>query len=128
MANQEPNAVELAGVRFQIGMYEDALANDPTDTESLRFLAHAYGVVGRGQERLVADQTLARLIPRDPRTHYNLACSHALLGQPDEAIAALESACGLGFSDSVLLRRDHELDSLREDPRFEAIERLIAEE
>jgi SAM-dependent methyltransferase len=68
---------------------------------------------------------LARLTPRDPRAHYNLACSHALLGQPEEAIAALEQACGLGFRDSVLLRRDNELDSLREDPRFQAIERLV---
>jgi len=128
MATTEPNAIELAGLRFQISMHEEALAGDPDDVEALRFLAHAYGLVGRVDERLTTDQKLTRLTPRDARAHYNLACSHALLGHADEAIQALESACGLGFADSVLLRRDHELDSLRSDPRFLAIERLIADE
>ena len=121
-------SIKLAGLRFQIGMYEEALHADPDDAEALRFLAHAYGAVGKGEARLDTDRHLARLTPRDPRAHYNLACSHALLGQPEEAIAALEEACGLGFRDSVLLRRDNELDSLREDPRFVAIERLIENE
>ena len=125
MAAEEPSAIELAGLRFQISMYEEALERDPTDVDALRFLAHAYGLVGRGSERLAADEKLTRLTPKDPRVHYNLACSHALLGHADDAIASLKSACGLGFSDAVLLRRDHELDSLREDPRFVAIERLI---
>ena len=120
--------IEQAGLRFQIGMFEVALESDADDTEALRFLAHAYGAVGRHAERLQADQRLTALLPRDPRAYYNLACSHALMGQGDEAIAALEQACGLGFSDPVLLRRDDELDSLREDPRFQAIERLIEED
>ena len=128
MATTEPNAIELAGLRFQIAMYEEALEVDPSDVEALRFLAHAYGVVGRASERLFADEKLTLLTPRDPRAHYNLACSHALLGHADAAITALESACGLGFCDAVLLRRDHELDSLRQDPRFLAVERLISDE
>ena len=120
--------IEQAGLRFQIGMFEVALERDANDMEALRFLAHAYGSVGRHTDRLAADERLTALLPRDPRAHYNLACSHALLGQSDEAIAALEQACGLGFADPVLLRRDEELDSLREDPRFQAIERLVQED
>jgi tetratricopeptide (TPR) repeat protein len=125
---QTDQQIVEAGLRFQIGMSEVALERDANDTEALRFLAHAYGVAGRNAERLSADERLAALLPHDPRAHYNLACSHALVGHIDDAIAALEQACGLGFADPVLLRRDEELDSLREDPRFQAIERLIADE
>jgi len=119
------DSIEQAGIRFQIGMYEEALHADPDDAEALRFLAHAYGQIGKGEERLQTDQHLARLTPHDPRVHYNLACSHALLGETEKAITSLEDACGVGFRDAVLLRRDNELDSLRDDPRFIAIERLI---
>ena len=119
------DSIEQAGIRFQIGMYEEALHVDPDDAEALRFLAHAYGQIGKGEERLQTDEHLARLTPQDPRVHYNLACSHALLGQTEKAITSLEDACGVGFRDAVLLRRDNELDSLRDDPRFIAIERLI---
>ncbi|MEM8882945.1 MAG: tetratricopeptide repeat protein [Planctomycetota bacterium] len=121
MVKPEHDAIEMAGIRFQIGIFEEALERNPHDAESLRFLAHAYGQMERFEDRLAADQKLVELAPQDPRAHYNLACSFALAGRTDDAIEALEHACLLGFRDAVLLRKDHELDALREDPRFLAI-------
>jgi Flp pilus assembly protein TadD len=118
MVKEEHDEIELAGLRFQIGVFEQVLHDSPTDMEALRFLAHAYGAVGRLQERLRTDQRLSALAPRDPRSFYNLACSYALLDRTDDAIGALERAFQLGFRDAVLLRKDHELDPLREHPRF----------
>jgi Flp pilus assembly protein TadD len=125
MAAEEHGDIELAGIRFQIGIFEEALVANRGDTDALRFLAHAYTVVGRLADGLAADRRLVELLPRDPRVRYNLACSCALNGQPEEALAALAEACGLGFDDLTLLRKDKDLDSLREDPRFAAIEKRL---
>lgn len=118
--------LELAGIRFQIGIFEEALAANPNDTEALRYLAHAYGIVGRPEDGLAADRRLVELLPRDPRVRYNLACALALAGRTEEAFTALLEACELGFDDLALMRKDHDLDSLRGDERYLEVERMIA--
>lgn len=52
---------------------------------------------------------------------YNLACSYAKTGKPDEAIAWLEKSLNAGFRDADGLSRDDDLASLRGDKRFEAL-------
>ncbi|MHC4940987.1 MAG: TPR end-of-group domain-containing protein [Planctomycetota bacterium] len=125
MVKQEHDEIELAGLRFQIGVFEQVLASRPADAEALRFLAHAYGAVGRAEDRLEADRKLCELGPRDPRAFYNLACSLTILGRLEEAMDTLQHAFQLGFRDGVLLRKDHELDPLRDDPRFVALAALL---
>lgn len=122
---EAPSGLDLAGLRFQIGICEEVLRHSPGDTEALRFLAHAYFAVGRAEEGLAVDRRLAELLPRDARVRYNLACSCALLGRKEEAFERLREAAELGFDDLNLLRRDHDLDTLREDARFREIERLV---
>lgn len=120
-----PSGIDLAGLRFQIAIWEEVLLHSPADTEALRFLAHAYFAVGRKEDGLAVDRRLADLLPRDARVRYNLACSCALVGRKEEAFERLIEACELGFDDLNLLRRDHDLDTLREDARFREIERLV---
>jgi tetratricopeptide (TPR) repeat protein len=119
---EEPTGLDLAALRFQIGICEEVLRHSRDDTEALRFLAHAYFAVGRREEGLAADRRLAEILPRDARVRYNLACSCAILGRADEALASLREAVGLGFDDLKLLRRDKDLDPLRQDPRFRELE------
>jgi adenylate cyclase len=61
------------------------------------------------------------LRPADFDTLYNAACFHALAGEPTRALDLLERAVetGLGFRDWI--EHDSELDSLRDDPRFQAL-------
>jgi Flp pilus assembly protein TadD len=127
MAVGKPSPLELAGMRFQISILEEALRADPSDTETLRFLAHSYIGVGRLEDGLAADRRLVELLPTDPRVRYNLACSCALTDRVEEALEVLGEACALGFDDLALLRRDHDLDSVRGDPRYGQIERALAE-
>jgi len=126
MVLEEHNELELAGIRFQIGIFEEALHKDAGNTEALRYLSHAYSVVGRVEDALAADRRLVAKLPRDPRARYNLACSLALSGRRDDALTTLEQACDLGFDDVTLLEKDRDLDGLREDARFEAIRQRIS--
>ena len=57
--------------------------------------------------------------------HYNLACIAALRGRPEEAVAELEQAWAVGFSDVAWLLEDGDLASLRERPDFrQLVERM----
>lgn len=69
-----------------------------------------------------------RLILADPESGfskqsawYNIACIKAIEGKKDEALLALQSAVSEGFRDVGWARRDGDLKSLRDDPRFLAI-------
>ena len=119
--------LELAALRFQLGMWEEAVALDPNDTESLRNLARAFGSLGRTADCLKVDRRLVELLPRDARVRYNLACSCALAGLREEAIETLETACALGFDDLALLRRDVDLDPVRGLAAFRALETRISQ-
>jgi len=122
---EDLSPLELAGLRFQISIFEEALGAKPDDTEALRFLSHAYAGVGRLEDGLAADRRLVELLPEDARVRYNLACSCALTRRMDEAIHELEKACDLGFDDINLMRKDRDLDPLREDSRYQAIETAL---
>ncbi len=126
MVREEQGAIELAGIRFQVAIFEEALRRRPDDSEALRYLAHAYAVLGRKADGLEADRRLATILPRDARVRYNLACSLALNGMVDEAFACLDQALRLGFCDLVLARKDRDLDALRSDPRWDPWEQGVA--
>lgn len=53
-------------------------------------------------------------------TEYNLACIYALAGRKAEALDTFESAVKIGLSAYDHVRRDTDLDSIREEPRFKA--------
>jgi hypothetical protein len=52
---------------------------------------------------------------------YNLACCHALSGEKEAALRALERALALGFPDLAQPARDPDLVLLRDDPRFKKL-------
>ncbi|MFA0741558.1 MAG: hypothetical protein DFNUSKGM_001669 [Candidatus Fervidibacter sacchari] len=55
--------------------------------------------------------------------HYDLACYLALLGKREDALKALERALQLDASLKELAKKDDDLKSLRNDPRFEKLVR-----
>ena len=52
---------------------------------------------------------------------YNSACCHARLGNVEDGLAALKTALERGYDEYPAIRKDEEIASLREDPRFESI-------
>jgi len=104
-----------------ISFYEGILARSPNHVDVLQVLGLLYTETGDYEKGLEADQRLSIIRPTDPVALYNLACSHALLRQNDEALDALEQAVMLGFVDFEKVSSDPDLSSLHETDRFKSI-------
>ena len=106
---------------FEISFFEGLVRKDPNFVDALIPLAEAYTRKKLYAKGLRIDKRLARLCKDDPVVHYNLACSLALIGKKDEAFSALRRAIKLGYDDFDYLKRDSDLRSLRDDPRFKKL-------
>ncbi len=97
---------------------EGVLRRCPGHLPTMEALGDLYTKLGRIDEGLVIDESLTRADPRNPTYAYNLACSLALTGQKEQAIAALNRAVHLGYDDLEWLLKDDDLDSIRKHPHF----------
>src|SRR5688572_724759 len=52
---------------------------------------------GERQAAMELFQRSIERVPHDPLAHYNLACAHALLDQPEPALESLQKAIECGF-------------------------------
>jgi tetratricopeptide (TPR) repeat protein len=119
-------ALEALGLDFLAGILEVELGRHPGNLGALVELGHVYTRARRYEEGLEVDHELVRRFPDDPTTHYNLACSLALLGRSEAALEELERAVALGYDDREHLLADEDLVSLRGSPRFESLVRALA--
>ena len=121
---------EELGLRFEAGVYEEALRSIDWEHAStaeiglLVKLGDLYSRLEWIEKGLEVDRILVSLHPTEPIYHYNLACSHSLLGDLDQAFDALTRAIDLGYKDFRFLRTDKDLANLKRDQRFD---RLIDE-
>jgi tetratricopeptide (TPR) repeat protein len=111
----------LSQLDFDIDFFEKLLARNGDSIEVLRTLGELVAKKGDVRRALEIDRRLVALLPNDFLARYNLACSLALAGRPDEAIDSLSSAILLGYDDLAHLEVDPDLDSLRERPDFRAL-------
>jgi dienelactone hydrolase len=68
-------------------------------------------------ERLLTEAVRERQL-NNAVNHYNLACTQALLGQPDAALESLAAAIDRGWNAVKHMQEDADLASLRDKPRF----------
>ena len=109
---------EQTQLDFELDFYAGILQRHGGYTDVLRAHGNNLTLKGRYADGLEIDKRLIQLRPNDPLAHYNLACSYALLKRPDLAIRTLRRAVELGYRDFRYMREDHDLDSVRHDPRF----------
>ena len=69
----------------------------------------------------VIDQYL-ELRPNEPNMLYNKACAQALIGERDRAAESLHAAVEAGFTAFGHMRRDPDLESIRDHPMYIAID------
>ena len=117
--------LDRLGLDFLADFFAAQVARQPDHVDSLIDLGHVLTRLGRYDDGLRIDRHLVELLPEEPTVHYNLACSLALTGATDSALAALERCIELGYDDPEFLRGDEDLAALHGDPRFDAlVERL----
>ncbi len=109
---------EQSQLDFELDFFGQVLERDPFYVDALRVHGNNLAAKGYYSRTLQVDRRLVRLQPDCEVAWYNLACSYALMGMIDAAFSALQRALGLGYRRFSLLRRDPDLKSLRQDPRF----------
>jgi cytochrome c-type biogenesis protein CcmH/NrfG len=125
-ANSKPlTRRETRELDVKISFLEGLVRRDPQYLEALQMLGDHYTQRGRFGHSLRVDQQLSRLQPCNPLVFYNLACSHSLTGEFDQAAAALEKALALGYRDFKWLARDPDLHHLRQHPLYRSIQSKI---
>ena len=110
---------------IEIGFMEGVVQRDPHYVEALQILGDDYTRRGKFESGLRIDERLAQLRPDDPTVLYNLACSYALTGQTQDALAALSKAIDQGYDDFKWLLKDPDLKKLRSLAMFKTIQHKI---
>lgn len=104
--------------------FRAAVEAAPNFALAWQLYGYALHADGRLEEAIPAHAKAAGFPATAPTGAYNLACAHALLGQKDEAFAALEQALGAGFARWDLLAGDPDLARLRVDARWKRYQGL----
>ena len=111
---------------FEMRFYEGIVKQSPLHFDALLSLAEVYTRKGLYVKGLEMDQRLSKLRPQDPVIQYNLACSYALVGAKEEALLILQRAIRLGYRDFSHIKKDSDLRSLKDDPRFQDLLRAFS--
>ena len=111
----------LGQLDFDIDFFERLLVRKPDSVEVLRILAELVSRKGDVRRAVDLDRRLVELLPQDFLARYNLACSLARAGRPDEAIESLSRAILLGYDDLAHMETDPDLESLRGHPDFQSL-------
>jgi tetratricopeptide (TPR) repeat protein len=144
---QRDDPASLRSTRAQIaGMYTSLAVNANVKArrpeQALEYFEQAYALeqsevmrvrlecyrarAGRADEARAA----LELVPVSPNNYYNLACTHALLGERELALdflrrdfAELRTSRGARARQAEWARKDPDLASLGDDPRFQELVR-----
>ncbi len=120
---------EELGLEFEAALLEVAIegvdweatgpeAPSAGEISCLVSLHDIYSRLKQKHKGLQVDLLLVKLCPGDKKLRYNLACSHSLVGEIEQAFEELKSAIDMGYDNFDLLLIDDDLDNLRNDPRY----------
>ncbi len=104
---------------IEIHFLEGVVRRDPKYLEALRLLGDDYILRGHYDLGLQIDEQVTQLIPQDPQSYFNLACSYSLTGQTQAAADALSLAIDYGYNDWKWIARETSLEHLRQAPCYQ---------
>jgi len=110
-----------AALEKALSVIEKHLELNPDDARALYLGANALIQFGQRERALDWVRRAYAIDPTDSGVLYNVACVYALGGLIDEAIECIDKAIQNGFGHREWLDNDSDLDSLREDPRFQEL-------
>jgi serine/threonine protein kinase/Tfp pilus assembly protein PilF len=93
----------------------------PDDARAWYLGAHALLALDDKDEALEWNERAMSLGPDDAATLYNAACLFCIMGEIDKTFECLEAAIENGFAHPQWLENDPDLESIRDDPRYEGL-------
>jgi len=111
----------LVAYRLALREIERHVELNPDDAGAYTMGAVSLIRVGERKAGLEWASRALEIDPADARIQYNVACLFALEGESEKAIECLENAVKAGFAHRNWVEKDPDLDSLREIPRFKAL-------
>jgi tetratricopeptide (TPR) repeat protein len=113
-----------------LGILRTRLAKNPGDNRAAGELARVLLLQGDRRSAIAEYEKLLQRTDVEPRQRalslYNLACALALTLKRDAAVTRLEEAVAAGFDDRAMLTTDPDLETLRQEPRYQALEKKLA--
>jgi non-specific serine/threonine protein kinase len=113
----EAAATEQRAVRLT----EKHIETHPDDARALYLGASILARVGSHEKSVDWARRALAIDPDEPSIVYNVACAYALVGRTEDALACLQRIMEHGDFLKNWAAKDSDLDSLRSDPRFQAL-------
>ena len=93
----------------------------PDDARALYLGAGILCQLGQRERSFDWARRALAIDPEEMGILYNVGCVYALLGQTEEALSCIEKVLGHGAFYRTWAERDSDLDSIRNEPRFQAM-------
>jgi len=101
--------------------YSRAIGLNPAFDKAYTNRGNAYWHLGQFEKSFEDYQRAIKLNPDDPNAYYNVACRHALRKNEKEACAWLQKAIQKGFTQWEYIKKDSDLDGVRNAPCYKEI-------
>jgi TolB-like protein/Flp pilus assembly protein TadD len=101
-----------------LNFYPTYLSQNPDDARGHMYHAIHLAQVSRPEEAKVEGARALQLNPGDSLMMYNAACLYARLGDVKLAVSTLRDAIAAGQQDYEWIKRDTDLESIRNDPGY----------
>jgi TolB-like protein/Tfp pilus assembly protein PilF len=115
----------LDAARHGLDVADAHLELNPDDARAWYLSAGALMRLGQRDQALERARRALAIDPEDPAVLYNVACVYALAGSSEEALDQLDKAIQNGFGHRDWLENDSDLDSIRDEPRFQTLLRKL---
>jgi serine/threonine protein kinase/Flp pilus assembly protein TadD len=110
-----------AAFRRGVQLAEKHMELHPDDARALYLGANCWCQLGERERALDWSNRALAMDPEEPTILYNVACIYAILGQTEQALTSLQNATGRSQWYRGWAAKDPDFDSLRGNPRFEAL-------
>jgi serine/threonine protein kinase/tetratricopeptide (TPR) repeat protein len=99
-------------------VYARYLSQHPDDARGHMYFATDLAQVGRYEEAKAEAAKALDLSPDDPLMLYNAACFYTQMGEKLLALEALENSISAGYANFEWVKRDSDLDAIRNEPKY----------